>query len=117
MKLYQYPNCSTCRRAVAFLRDKQVEVEIIDIVATPPSKGELNQMLAAMDGQIRKLFNTSGVQYRELDMKTRLPQMSDDDAIDLLAGSGKLIKRPFLLSASAGVVGFKEEVWNEFLSN
>ena len=73
-------------------------------------------MLKSYEGNIRKLFNTSGVQYRELNMKEVLPTMSDTQAIELLSSNGKLIKRPFLLnSAGDGIVGFKEADWVEFI--
>jgi Spx/MgsR family transcriptional regulator len=82
MKLYQYPNCSTCRKAIKFLRDSEVEFESVDITKTPPTTAELRQMLDSYSGDLRKLFNTSGVQYRELNMKEVLPGLSDDEAIE-----------------------------------
>lgn len=114
MKLYQYPKCSTCRKAVKALKAKEVNFESYDITLTPPTVDELSKMLAFV-GDIKKLFNTSGVQYRELGMKDKLPDMSDEDAIELLSGNGKLIKRPFLLADDFGVVGFKEEIWSELI--
>lgn len=72
-------------------------------------------MLAYVGGNIRKLFNTSGMQYRELKLKDKLPNMSDDEAIELLVGNGMLVKRPFLLTDDNGMVGFKEEAWRELL--
>lgn len=110
MKLYQYPKCSTCRKAVKFLKDNNIEFESHDITLTPPSIGELSLMLGFV-GDKKKLFNTSGVQYRELGMKDKLPSLSDDAALTLLSKNGKLIKRPFLLSKNVGLVGFKEELW------
>jgi len=73
-------------------------------------------MLNCYDGNLRKLFNTSGLQYRELNMKERLPKMTDQQGIELLAENGKLIKRPFLLDGDKrGVVGFKEADWKAFV--
>jgi len=116
VKLYQYPNCSTCRKAVKFLNEKGLEFESIDITKQPPTGAELLVMLASYDGEIRKLFNTSGVQYRELKLKDCLSSMSEQDAISLLASNGKLIKRPFLLNSQGqGVVGFKQEAWESFI--
>jgi arsenate reductase len=116
MKLYQYPKCSTCRKASKFLAENGVEFASIDITEHPPQKVELKAMLASYDGDIRKLFNTSGVQYRELNMKEKLPTMSENQAIDLLADNGKLIKRPFLLNTDRrGIVGFKQTDWENFI--
>ena len=115
MKLYQYPNCSTCRKAVKFLAERDIEFDSIDITKQPPSKAELRIMLSSYDGDITKLFNTSGVQYRQLNMKQELPNMSSDQAIELLSGNGKLIKRPFLLAGDKGIVAFKEALWADFV--
>jgi len=116
MKLYQYPNCSTCRKAIKFLREKGIEFESIDITKQPPSKDELMTMLNSYDGELKKLFNTSGLQYRELNMKEKLPAMDSQEAIALLADNGKLIKRPFLLNQDdQGKVGFKEAEWEAFI--
>lgn len=116
MKLYQYSACSTCRKAKNFLNDKGIEFTSIDITKQPPTVDELNVMLASYDGDIRKLFNTSGVQYRELNMKEELPKMNAEQAIELLSGNGKLIKRPFLLNSKGqGIVAFKEADWETFV--
>ena len=115
MKLYQYPNCTTCRKAVKFLQQNELAFESFVITETPPSKNELATMLESYDGEIKKLFNTSGVQYRELNMKEKLPTMNTDEAIELLSQNGKLIKRPFLLKDGKGIVGFKEELWQKFV--
>jgi len=115
MKLYQYPNCTTCRKAVKFLQQNELAFESFVITETPPSKNELATMLESYDGEIKKLFNTSGVQYRELNMKEKLPTMNADEAIELLSQNGKLIKRPFLLKDGKGIVGFKEELWQKFV--
>ena len=115
MKLYQYPNCSTCRKALKFLQENGVEFESIVITDTPPSVNELAAMLDNYDGEIKKLFNTSGVQYRELNMKETLPTLSNEQAIELLSENGKLIKRPFLIKGKQGVVGFKEDLWQAFI--
>ena len=116
MKLYQYPNCSTCRKAIKFLNDNACDFTSINIVEQPPTKAELKAMLASYEGNIRKLFNTSGLQYSELNMKEKLPEMSSTELINLLADNGKLIKRPFLLNADkSGIVGFNETLWQNFL--
>jgi arsenate reductase (glutaredoxin) len=114
-KIYQYPKCSTCRNALKWLDANGHAYDALDITEQPPSKKELKQMLAHYNGELRRLFNTSGVQYRELKVKDKLPSMSEDQAIDLLSGNGKLIKRPFLLTDDAGRVGFKEDEWKAAL--
>ncbi|MCF6311189.1 MAG: Spx/MgsR family RNA polymerase-binding regulatory protein [Verrucomicrobiales bacterium] len=112
MKLYIYKNCGTCRKAVKYLKAKGLEVETLPIREQPPSKAELKRMLGIYDGEMRRLFNTSGQDYRALDMKSRLPEMGVDEAIKLLSENGNLIKRPFLLTEGSGLVGFKENEWD-----
>lgn len=109
--VYQYPKCSTCRKALKWLDAKGIDYKSIDITETPPSKKALQQMLSTYDGDLRRLFNTSGQVYREQGIKDKLKDMTPSAAIDLLAGNGKLIKRPFVLANSAGAVGFKEDEW------
>ncbi len=113
--LYHYPQCGTCRKAIAFLDKKGVDTEKINIVEQPPGKSELKRMLEAQQGEIKKLFNTSGELYRAMKMSEKLPSMSADDALRLLSNHGKLIKRPFLLSANDGIVGFDQSKWEQFL--
>ncbi len=117
MKVYTYKNCGTCRKAVKWLRENDVEFDEIPIRETPPSQKELKAMLKHLGGgsELRRLFNTSGGDYRELDLKTKLPGMSEADAIKLLSSNGNLIKRPFLLLDDAGTVGFAEPVWTDLL--
>lgn len=111
MKVYQYPKCSTCKKALKYLDAQGVAYKSIDITETPPSKAELQLMLKAYDGDLKRLFNTSGVQYRELNIKDKLPKMTSAQAIDLLSKNGKLIKRPFAIHGKSGVVGFKQDEW------
>lgn len=115
MKLYHYNKCSTCRNALKYLKERNIAVQEIDITKTPPTKKELLEMLNVYEGNIRKLFNTSGQMYRELGLKDTLASMSKEEAIDLLSKNGKLVKRPFLLSGKGGVVGFREEDWDTVL--
>ncbi|MAS97091.1 MAG: ArsC family transcriptional regulator [Verrucomicrobiales bacterium] len=116
MKVYTYSKCSTCRKAVKWLSEKGIEFDEIPIREKPPTKAELKEMLKAYDGELRRLFNTSGQDYRALGLKDKLPGMSESEAITLLAGNGNLIKRPFLLGEGVGLVGFKEADWEEVLS-
>lgn len=112
-KVYQYGKCSTCVKAMQFLKKKGVDFESVEITETPPSVAELKKMLKIYDGDLKKLFNTSGIQYRELDMANKLPKMSEDEALKMLSGNGKLVKRPFVLSGDEGIVGFREEAWKK----
>lgn len=119
MKVYEYKNCSTCKKALKYLDARNVRYERLPIVETPPSIKELKTMLTHLEaagGSLKNLFNTSGQQYRELGVAERLKAgMTEADALKLLAGNGKLIKRPFVLTANGGAVGFNEEQWKKLL--
>ena len=114
MKIYTYKNCSTCRKATKWLNEQNIAFEEIPIRDNPPSVAELRSMLGHV-GDLKKLFNTSGMDYRSLGMKDKLPTLSEDEALELLASNGNLIKRPFLLTADKGATGFKEDVWTALL--
>lgn len=116
LRVYAYKNCDTCRNALKFLAEKKIAHELIAIRERPPTVKELRAMLGHVGGDLRRLFNTSGGDYRELHMKERLPKLSVDEALALLAGNGNLVKRPFALTARTGVVGFKPEEWERFLA-
>ena len=113
LRVYAYEKCGTCRKALKFLAAKKIAHEVIPIRQQPPTIAELRAMLAHVGGDLRKLFNTSGQDYRALDLKSRLPNLSKDEALALLAGNGNLIKRPFALTPKSGVVGFREEEWEQ----
>jgi arsenate reductase len=114
LRVYAYAGCDTCRKALKFLAAKKVVHEVIPIREQPPTIPELRAMLGYVGGDLRKLFNTAGLDYRALDLKTRLPKLSVDEALALLASNGNLVKRPFALTPKAGVVGFREEEWERF---
>ncbi len=116
MKLYTYANCDTCRKTVKWLREKAIEFTEIPIRDQPPTQAELGRMLQACGGDLRRLFNTSGLDYRSMGIKDRLPTMSEAEALALLAGNGNLIKRPFLIDGERGLVGFKPEEWEKFFA-
>lgn len=115
VRVYSYEKCSTCRDALKFLAARGVKAEVIPIRERPPTKAELRRMLGLMGGELRRLFNTSGVDYRALGMKDRLPGMSEAEAMELLSQNGNLVKRPFLLTKDGGTVGFDEAVWKRLL--
>lgn len=110
-----YKGCGTCQKAKKYLEANGVDYKEIPIRDTPPSKAELKKMLGYMDGNIKKLFNTSGQDYKAENMKEVLPTLSDAQAIERLAANGNLVKRPFLIGKDFGTVGFKEDVWDELL--
>ena len=109
--LYAYKNCDTCRKAAKWLAQRHIPVEIRPIRETPPTPDELKAALAALGGDIRKLFNTSGTDYRQLGLKDKLPSMSEADALRLLSQNGNLVKRPLLIGDRAILAGFHEPTW------
>lgn len=115
LKIYEYINYGTCRKATKYLDAKKIAYKTIPIRETPPSKSELKLMLKALDGNIKKMLNTSGRDYRALNIKDKLPKMTECQVIDLLAGNGNLIKRPFVLNGKMGWVGFNEGEWKRHL--
>lgn len=111
LKVYTYAQCDTCRKAVKFLRARGVAFQEVPIREIPPSVSELKAMLKAKGGELRKLFNTSGRDYKALGLSEKLPSLSEDEALKLLAGNGNLVKRPFAIGDGVFLVGFKEEEW------
>lgn len=115
IRVYAYKNCDTCRKALKFLASREVEAEVLAIREQPPSKAELQRMLVLVNGELRKLFNTSGRDYKTLGLKDRLPRLNETEALDLLAKNGNLVKRPFALTGKGGAVGFNEAQWRELI--
>lgn len=111
--VYQYPKCSTCRKAVKWLENQGHELQLKHIVDTPPSEEELNQFISLSGLELKKFFNTSGEVYKELGLKDKLGSMSAQEQVALLAQHGKLIKRPIVSDGNKVTVGFKEEEYNE----
>jgi arsenate reductase len=113
-RLFHYAGCSTCRKALAWLRDRQIPFDAIDITTSPPSL----ELLAAAHEQLGgfgRLFNTSGQSYRALGAAT-VKAMDRDSALAALAADGRLIKRPFLVTTSGRILtGFRPEEWQELL--
>ena len=115
LTIYTYAKCSTCRDAVKWLQAHKLAFDERPIRETPPSLSELRQMLATYDGQLRKLFNSSGLVYRAQKLSERLPAMTEKAALELLTLNGSLVKRPFVISKNAAIVGFDPETWSERL--
>ena len=115
LKVYSYSGCGTCRKALKWLDARKAPYTVVPIRETPPTKAELTRVLAAYGGAVRRLFNTSGLDYKALNMKEKLPTLSSDAALALLSKNGNLVKRPFVVTASGGLVGFDEAAWTEAL--
>ncbi|QQE12741.1 Spx/MgsR family RNA polymerase-binding regulatory protein [Planctomycetota bacterium] len=111
LKIYGYMKCGTCRKAIKWLDGAGKKYEFIDITVKPPSGVMLKKILKGGDYKLKHLFNTSGVLYREMKMKEKLPGMSVGDAVELLSENGKLVKRPIVTDGEDFSVGFKEEVF------
>lgn len=111
LQVYTYKNCDTCRRAVKWLRAQGLAFDERPIRETPPTPAELRTMLAAQGGELRRLFNTSGKDYREQKLGEKLPALGESAALALLAGNGNLVKRPFLLGGRVALTGFDEATW------
>ena len=94
---YEYPKCSTCRKAKAELNQLGLEVESVNIKENPPSAQFLRELLEGADLELKKFFNTSGQSYRSLGLKDKLPTLSQDEAVKLLSSDGMLIKRPIFI--------------------
>lgn len=111
LTIYTLANCSTCRDATKWLRARGVDFTEKPIRETPPTLPELKAALAAYDGKVTRLFNTSGMDYRARGIAEQLPGLTTDEALKLLAGNGRLVKRPFVVGSGVAVVGFDEKGW------
>lgn len=115
MTFIHYPKCTTCQKAKAFLEARGVEFEARDIKTDNPTKEELRQWHKQSGLPLKRFFNTSGLQYKALALKDKLPAMSEDEQFALLATDGMLVKRPILLCGDTVLVGFKETEWEQVL--
>ena len=119
IKIYEYDGCSTCKKALKYLDARKKKYEKVGIVEQPPTVSELKAMLGYLKASgktFKNLFNTSGEQYRALKIGDRIKAgMTEQEGIALLSKNGKLIKRPFLLTAKGGATGFQAETWDELV--
>ena len=113
LRLYGYKKCSTCRKAEKFLQQAGIAFEFTDVTENPPAADELATIAELADTPLAKLFNTSGMQYRELKIKEKLPALSSREIVALLAGNGRLIKRPLITDGKRATVGFNEEKFSK----
>ena len=111
----EYPKCSTCKKAKKWLVDNNIEFKDRNIVENTPTEKELKKWITDSKKDIKKFFNTSGLKYKELNLKEKLPNMTDNEKLKLLSSDGMLIKRPLVVSDSFVLVGFREKEWNELL--
>lgn len=111
----EYPKCSTCQKARKWLEQHRLRFNARHIVDNPPSVAELEQWLNIGNRPLKSFFNTSGLKYKALQLKDKLPQMSREQQLQLLASDGMLVKRPLIIAGSVILTGFKEQEWKQLL--
>ena len=111
-----YPKCTTCQKAQKWLDEQGIAYELRNIKENKPTLEELTAWYGRCDLPLKKFFNTSGLLYKSLDLKNKLPEMDDAQMLQLLASDGMLVKRPLLIEDDLVVVGFKEAVWKDLLA-
>lgn len=104
----EYPKCSTCKKAKKYLKDNKIDFIERNIIEETPTKEELTKWISQSRKEIKKWFNTSGLKYKEQNLKDKLPTMTDEEKIELLASDGMLIKRPLLITNKGIYIGLKE---------
>ena len=115
MEFICYPRCTTCQKAQKWLDDHNISYELRDIKQQKPSLEELKLWYEKSGLELKKFFNTSGLLYKSMELKTKLPVMSEEEMLDCLASDGMLVKRPIFVSEEFVLVGFKEARWAETL--
>lgn len=112
IKFICYPKCTTCQKARKWLDDNKIEYEFRDIKLDNPTLGELKEWHNKSGLPLKKFFNTSGLLYKSLDLKNKIPTMTEDEMLKFLASDGMLVKRPLIVGDDFVLVGFKETEWN-----
>ena len=115
MKIYCYSRCSTCKKALAWLDERGIKYELLDIKEQHPTEEELRAYHRLSGLPLKKFFNTSGMIYREMELSQKLPTMSEDEQYALLATDGMLVKRPLVVGDDFVLTGFREKEWEEKL--
>ena len=113
----EYPKCSTCKKAKKYLEDNNISFSDRNIIDRKPTKEELNKWIILSKKEIKSWFNTSGVKYKELKLKDKLPNMTYEEKIELLSTDGMLVKRPILVTNDKVYIGFKENEWKGIMRN
>ena len=114
-KIYCYPRCTTCKKAVKWLDKNGIEYEYKHIVEETPSKEDIEKFYEKSGLPLKRFFNTSGNVYKEMNLKEKLAEMSEDEQFELLASNGMVLKRPLFVGKDFVLVGFKEAEWTEKL--
>ena len=115
IKVYCYNKCTTCKKALKWLNENGIDYELADIKTDHPDEKALRKYHAMSGLPLKRFFNTSGIQYREMELSKKLPDMSEDEQFALLASDGMLVKRPLVIGDSFVLTGFKEDEWKEKL--
>lgn len=115
MLFIEYPKCSTCKKAKKWLESHELEFEDRHIVEESPTKEELEKWISRSGLDIKRFFNTSGMKYRDLGLKDKLADMTEEEKLTLLASDGMLVKRPIIVGEHVVLAGFKEKEWEEAL--
>ena len=110
-----YPKCSTCKKALKFLEENNISYELRDIKLNNPNKEELDKLIKLSGKDIKSFFNTSGLLYRSLELKDKIPNMNYEEKLELLSSDGMLVKRPVFVTNNIVLVGFKENEWNKLI--
>ena len=116
LKFICYPKCTTCQKAKKWLDDNKIEYELRDIKLDNPTLEELTEWYKKSGLPLKKFFNTSGLLYKSLELKDKIPTMTDEEMLNLLSTDGMLVKRPLLIGQDFVLVGFKEAEWKEKLN-
>ena len=116
IKVYCYSRCTTCKKALKWLDENDIGHEVIDIKEDHPDEDLLREYYSMSGLPLKRFFNTSGMQYRELGLSKKLPEMSEDEQLALLASDGMLVKRPLLIGDDFVLTGFKMAEWEEKLT-
>ena len=115
LKVYCYSKCTTCKKALAWLDEKGIKYELLDIKEQHPDEETLKKYYKMSGYPLKRFFNTSGLLYKELELSKKLPSMSEDEQFRLLASDGMLVKRPLLVKDETVLTGFREKEWEAIL--